>query len=134
MKTLIITIISALALAAQTPTASIVITVVEVVGGKAVTSESQVAGAAAQAGLESLRAWMATQQNCTQAPTPVCTPKFSDPAAVLKQHGITLLEQIAPMFPSSATVADVAAIKSLEDALAAKRKAIFDAARAEKSK
>jgi hypothetical protein len=47
-------------------------------------------------------------------------------------HLISLLEQVVGAFPSSATAADVAEIQAKQAALAAKRKAMFDAARAEK--
>lgn len=100
--------------------------IIEVTNADGTVSRAKITGAPAAAGLESLNAWLATQQNEDK------TPKFANAADLTKQHLIALLEQLVAAFPSSATAADVAEIKAKEAALAAKRKALFDAARAEK--
>ena len=119
MKTIIL-ILAAAALAAQPKI------VIEVTDAQGTVHRAKITGAPAAAGLESLNAWIATQKNEDQS------PKYANAAEVTKMHLISLLEQVVGAFPSSATAADVAEIQAKQAALAAKRKAMFDAARAEK--
>lgn len=100
--------------------------VIEVTQADGTVNRAKITGTPAAAGLESLNAWLATQKNDDH------TPKYANAAELTKHHLIALLEQLVAAFPSSATAADVAEIKAKEAALAAKRKALFDAARAEK--
>lgn len=100
--------------------------VIEVTNADGSISQAKITGAPAAAGLESLNAWLATQKNDNG------TAKYANAAELTKHHLIALLEQLVAAFPSSATAADVAEIKAKEAALAAKRKALFDAARAER--
>jgi len=122
-------LISALALAAQTPKASIVIRVTDDAGN---LTTAKITGTAASAGLDSLTQWMATQTTCTTANPPVCTPKYENAAELTKAHLISLLESIVSQYPSAATQADVAELVARKAALEAKRKQLFDAARSEK--
>jgi hypothetical protein len=128
MKTLIILTLSALALAAQTPKESIVIRVTDSAG---VLTTAKITGAPAAAGLDTLTQFLATQVDCAGTPQ-VCTPRYTDAADLVKKHLVKLLEEIAPKFPSAQTKADVDDIDAKIAALAAKRKALFDAARSEK--
>lgn len=121
-------LIFALALAAQ-PKAKIVINVTDDAGN---VVSAKITGAAASAGLDSLTQWMATQTTCDTATPPACTPKYANAAELTKAHLISLLESIVSQFPSAATTADVAELVAKKAALEAKRKALFDAARAEK--
>lgn len=100
--------------------------VIEVTDAQGTLHRARITGTPAAAGLESLNAWLATQKNEDQS------PKYANAAELTKFHLIALLEQLVAAFPSSATAADVAEIKAKEAALAAKRRALFDAARAEK--
>jgi hypothetical protein len=127
MKLTLILTITALALAAQ-PKASIVIRVVDDAG---VLTTAKITGVPASAGLDTLAQFIATQQDCTGQPQ-VCTPKYADGADFVKKLLLSTVEQIAPKFPSAATKADVDEITAKIAALEAKRKQLFDAARAEK--
>ena len=128
MKTLILLTLSALALAAQGPKESIVIRVTDSAG---VLTTAKITGVPAAAGLDTLTQFLATQVDCTGQPQ-VCTPRYEGPADLVKKKLIAFLEEIAPKFPSAATVADVAEIDAKIEALRLKRKALFDAARGEK--
>lgn len=129
--------------------ASIVFRVTEVDGTVHV---AKISGQPAAAGLEILKAWMATQQVCTPVPavpevrneqgevttpgvpaTQNCVPKYANPAEVPKANTIAILEQLIDNgFTSSATKADSDEISAKVAALKAKRKALLDAAKAEK--
>lgn len=122
-------ILSALALSAQTPKAKIVINVTDDSGQQV---SAKITGTPASAGLDTLKQWLATQTVCDNATPAVCTPKYADAADFTKLLLIGTLEQLAPKYPSAQTLADVAEIDSKIAALAAKRKALFDAARGEK--
>lgn len=146
MKTILSLILTAAALCAQ---ASIVIRVTEVDGTLHV---AKITGQPAAAGLEILKAWMATQQVCTPVPavqevrdvdgnvtTPGvpasqnCVPKYANPAEVPKASTIAILEQLIDRgYTSSATKADTDEIAAKTAALKAKRKALLDAAKGEK--
>ena len=131
MKTIITLLFLALSLTAtaQTPKASIVIRVTDDAGN---LTTAKITGNAASAGLDSLTQWMATQTTCDSATPPVCTPKYANAAELTKAHLISLLESIVSQYPSSATQAEVAELVAKKAALDAKRKALFEAARAEK--
>lgn len=128
MKLITLLILSALALAAQTPKESIVIRVTDSDG---VLTTAKITGVPAAAGLDTLTQFLATQVDCTGTPQ-VCTPRYENAADLVKKHLIRLLEEIALKFPSAATKADVDEIDAKIAALAAKRKQLFDAARGEK--
>lgn len=128
MKLILLTL-TALALAAQTPKASIVIRVTDDAGTLYV---AKITGAPASAGLEVLSKWMATQTACDAAKPPVCSPKYPNAAEVVKSLTLDTTEKLAKQYPSSQTEADVAEITAKIAALEAKRKALFDAARSEK--
>ena len=128
MKTLILLTLSALALAAHTPKAKILITITDNAGN---SIGAKISGTPAAAGLDTLTQFLATQVDCTGTPQ-VCTPRYTDSADLVKKHLIRLLEELAPKFPSSQTKADVDEIDAKIAALAAKRKALFDAAKGEK--
>lgn len=121
-------IIVALCLQAQ-PKAKIVINVTDDAGN---VVSAKITGTAASAGLDTLTQWMATQTTCTTANPPVCTPKYENAAEVTKSHLISLLESIVGQFPSAATKAAVDDIEARKAALQTARKALFDAAKAEK--
>ena len=125
---LIILILSALSLAAQTTSASIVIRVTDDAG---VLTVAKITGVPASAGLDTLKQWMATQTTCDNATPQVCTPKYASVAAVVKALVIDTVEPLAPRFPSSATKSAEADIATRKAALDAARKALFDAAKAE---
>lgn len=127
MKLIILSLL-ALGLHAQ-PKAKIVINVTDDAGN---VTQAKVTGVAASAGLDSLGQWMVTQKVCTTANPPVCTPKFADTADFVKQLLLDTAAQIAPQFPSTATKALQADIDTKKAQLEAARKALFDAARAEK--
>ena len=131
-------IFAALSLAAYGQTkAGIVITVVDDAGASV---SAKITGVPASAGLESLTLWMATQKTCvpgtptpaTPSPAEVCTPKYGDAAQLVKAHVVSLLEGIAPQFPSAQTRAVVADIAARQAGLDKARKSLFDTARAEK--
>ena len=131
-------LIFAFSLAAFSQTkAGIAITVTDDAG---VAVSAKITGVPASAGLESLTLWMATQKTCvpgkptlaTPSPAEVCTPKFTDAAQLVKSHVVSLLEGIAPQFPSAQTRAVVADIAARQAALDKARKSLFDAARGEK--
>lgn len=124
MKTLILV---SLAVAAYGQ--SIVIRVTQADGTVEV---AKVSGIPAAAAIDTLQQFMATQKVCDTATPPVCTASYPTVADLLKSHSLALLAQLAPQFPSAATKADVAEIQSKVAALEAKRKALFDAAKAEK--
>jgi hypothetical protein len=124
---LIILFIFGLCLHGQTK-AQIVISITDD-SGKVTTAK--VTGTAASAGMDSLGQWMATQQNCTNATPPVCTPKFANAAEFVKTLLLDTAAQIAPKFPSAATKAIQAEIDKKQKELDAARKALFDAAKAE---
>ena len=128
MKLITLIILSALALAAQTPKESIVIRVTDSAG---VLTTAKITGVPAAAGLDTLTQFLATQVDCTGTPQ-VCTPRYENAADLVKKHLIRLLEEIAPKFPSAATKADADEIDAKIAALQAKRKQLFDAARGEK--
>lgn len=129
MKTLITLLFLALGLQAQTPKASIVIRVTDDAGTLYV---AKITGTPASAGLDTLKQWMATQTICDTANPPVCTPKFTDAADAAKEMIVGKMESLAPQFPSAQSKADVEEIDTKIAALQAKRKQLFDAARAEK--
>ena len=118
----------ALGLQAQTPNASIVIRVTDDAG---VLYTAKITGVPASAGLDTLKQWMATQTTCDTANPPVCTPKYANAAQLVKTHVIALVEGLAPQYPSAATKAAEDDIATRKAALAAARKALFDAAKAE---
>lgn len=100
---------------------------------------ARITGAPAAQGMDVLRQWMAKQETCTTpepvngvAQQPVCTPRFANPAELIKSLVLDTAERLAPEYPSAALKADVDDIKARRAALEAKRKAAFDAARAEK--
>ena len=93
---------------------------------------ARITGAPAAAGMDVLRQWLQTQQTCTTDPTPVCTPKYSNPAEFIKNLVLDTAEQFAPQYPSAALKPDVDDLKARQAALEARRKAAFAAARAEK--
>jgi hypothetical protein len=93
---------------------------------------ARITGAPAAAGMDVLRQWLATQQTCTTDPTPVCTPRFSNPAEFVKALVLDTAEKLAPQYPSEALKAEVDDLRARAAALEAKRKAAFEAARAEK--
>lgn len=114
-------------------------------------SVARVSGQAAIQGLDILKQWMATQQICTpvaEVPaerdgdgnvtkpgTPAgqnCAPKFANPAELVKSLTLDTAQQLAPQYPSAALKADVEEAKAKAAIVEAKRKALFDAARAEK--
>ena len=143
MKTLLFLTFAGLGLAQN----SMVITVVK----DGVESVSKVSGPAAAAGIEVLEKYMATQKVCVVTPgkpaefdtqnnllTPgvarseECTAKFADVSQFAKEIVLAKTEELAPQFPSAALAADVAEVKAAQDVVDSKRKALFDAARAEK--
>jgi len=143
MKTLLFLTFAGLGLAQN----SIVINVVK----DGVKTSSKVSGPAAAAGIEVLEKYMATQKVCVVTPgkpaefdtvnnllTPgvarseSCTPKFADVSEFAKEILLDKTEQLAAQFPSAALAADVAQVKAAQEAVDSKRKALFDAARAEK--
>jgi hypothetical protein len=116
-----------------------------------VESVAKVSGPAAAAGIEVIEKFMATQKVCVVTPgkpaefdtennllTPgvarseSCMPKFADVSAFAKEIVLAKTEELAPQFPSAALAADVAQAKAAQEAVDSKRKALFDAARAEK--
>lgn len=121
-----------------------------------VESVAKVSGPAAAAGIEVLEKWMATQTVCFVKPftpgTPAvivdavetvpavagipssqtCTQKYAHVADWAKEVILATTETLAPLYPSAALKADVDDVAARQAALEAKRKALFDAARAEK--
>lgn len=94
---------------------------------------AKVTGAPAAAGMDVIRQWLATQQTCTNEATPVCTPRFTNPAEFIKSLVLDTAEKIAEQgYVSAALKAEADDVKARAAALAAKRKAAFAAARAEK--
>lgn len=111
---------------------------------------AKVSGPAAAQGLEVLKQWLAKQTVCTQVAevpaiitnnivtTPAvpgyqdCKPKYLNVADFIKQLTLDVTERFAPEFPSSAIKPDVDEVKAKQAIVDAKRKALFDAARAEK--
>jgi len=143
MKTFLFLTFAGLGLAQN----SIVINVVK----EGVKTSSKVSGPAAAAGIEVLEKFMATQKVCVVTPgkpaefdtennliapgvarSVSCTPKFADVSEFVKEILIDKTEQLASQFPSAALAADVAQAKAAQDVVDFKRKALFDAARAEK--
>jgi len=143
MKTFLFLTFAGLGLAQN----SIVINVVK----EGVKTSSKVSGPAAAAGIEVLEKFMATQKVCVVTPgkpaefdtennliapgvarSVSCTPKFADVSEFVKEILIDKTEQLASQFPSAALAADVAQAKAAQDVVDSKRKALFDAARAEK--
>jgi len=96
-----------------------------------ILTTAKITGAPAAAGLDTLTQFLATQVDCAGTPQ-VCTARYEHAADLVKKHLIKLLEEIAPKFPSAQTKADVDEIDAKIAALAAKRRALFDAARSEK--
>jgi len=95
-------------------------------------SEARISGKPAAQGFDVLRQWLATQQNC---PTPdTCTPKYANGAEFVKELVLGSVESIARQgnFVSSELAAEAADIRARVAAFEAKRKAAFEAARAEK--
>ena len=111
---------------------------------------AKVTGAAASAGLDTIRQFMATQFTEVTTPgtpavldingnvvtpevPPVTTrvPKWANEAEFFKSNAIDVLEGLAPRFPSAATKADADEIDAKIAALQAKRAALFAAARGE---
>ena len=90
---------------------------------------AKISGIPASAGLDSLEQFLATQVDVVGE---VSVPRYTDVADLVKKHVIKLLQEIAPKFPSAQTKADVDEIEAKIAALEAKRKALFDAALAEK--
>lgn len=90
---------------------------------------AKISGIPASAGLDSLNQFIATQVDVVGE---VSVPRYTDAADLVKKHVIKLLREIAPKFPSAQTKADVDEIEAKITALDAKRKALFDAALAEK--
>jgi hypothetical protein len=104
-----------------------------------VATEAKISGAPAAAGIEVVEKWMVTQQVCTTAPPvdgvaqqPVCTPKYASVAETGKEFILGQVERLSEQFPSSALTADIDEAKAKAAIVAAKRKALFEAARAEK--
>lgn len=113
-------------------------------------SIAKVSGPAAVAGLDVLKQWMATQTICAPVPevpavitggkvtttavpaSQSCVPKYANPAELVKALTLNTAEQLAPQYPSAALMADVNEAKAKQAIVDAKRKAAFDAARAEK--
>jgi len=126
MKTLILLILSALALAAQTPKESIVIRVTDSAG---VLTTAKITGIPAAAGLDTLTQFLATQ---TDVVDNIVVPRYENVADLVKKLVVKFLREIAPKFPSSQTKADVDEIEAKIAALEAKRDALFAAALAEK--
>lgn len=112
---------------------------------------AKVTGAAASAGLDTVKQFMATQFTEVVTPgipavldvdgnvvtpevpsTTTRVPKWVDSAQFFKSNAIDVLERLAPQFPSAATKADAAEIDAKIAALQAKRAALFAAARGEK--
>ena len=104
---------------------------IEVTDDLGVKVTAKITGTPASAGLDSLTQFLATQFDMSGTP-PVSVPRYTDAADLVKKKLIALLQEIAPKFPSSQTIADVAEINAKQAALDAKRKALFDAALAEK--
>ena len=103
----------------------------EITDDLGVKTIAKISGAPATAGLDSLTQFLATQVDVVGNP-PVSVPRYTDAADLLKRHVIKLLQEIAPKFPSATTKADADEITAKIAALEAKRKALFDAALAEK--
>ncbi len=104
-----------------------------------VAQTATITGVPAAAGIEVVEKWMATQQTCTTAPPvegvaqePVCVPKFTSVAETGKEFIVGTVERLSESFPSSALVVDIDEAKAKAAIVSAKRKALFDAARAEK--
>lgn len=132
MKTLILFFFAICAFAQQPVSITIVVT-----DGQGRATTARVTGAAAEAGLDSLTQWMATQQNCRNTQRQngqqeTCTPKYDNAAEVIKATAIQLLESIVDKFPSAATKALADEIAAKQAQLANARKTLFDAAKAEK--
>lgn len=115
------------------------------------TYTAKVTGAAASAGLDTVKQFMATQfaevvtpgipavldvdGNIVTPEVPAITtrhPKWENPSEFFKSNAIDVLERLAPQFPSAATKADADEIDAKIAALQAKRAALFAAARSEK--
>lgn len=131
MKTISILILSALALAAQTPKESIIIRVTDKTG---TLTTAKITGIPASAGLEVINKHLLTQVDCAGTPQ-VCTPRYPDGAVQFIKNKLIIEpieKEYAPKYPSSQTEADVALIDAKIAELQAKRKALFDAARGEK--
>jgi len=141
---LLIPIIFALSLTAQ----RIEIKITDAAG---VVTNAKITGPKAGAYLESMTAWMATQQDCVQvpgttavldaqgnvtmpavAPSQACTPQYSSPAELIKSHVVTLAGQTEASHPSTGDKVDQDKIKADQVALENKRKARAEAALKEK--
>jgi len=105
------------------------------------TVEARITGKPAAQHFDILRQWMLTQTVCTTAPPvdgvaqePVCAPKFANGAEYVKELVLGSVESIAKQgnFVSAELAAEAADIRARVAALEAKKKAAFDAARAEK--
>jgi hypothetical protein len=105
------------------------------------TSEARISGKPAAQGFDVLRQWLQTQQTCTTPPPvdgvaqqPVCTPRFANGAEFVKSLVLDSVESIARQgnFVSAELAAEAADIRARVAAFEAKRKAAFEAARAEK--
>jgi hypothetical protein len=105
------------------------------------TVEARITGKPAAQGFDILRQWMLTQTVCTTASPvdgvaqePVCAPKFANGAEYVKELVLGSVESIAKQgnFVSAELAAEAADIRARVAALEAKKKAAFDAARAEK--
>lgn len=102
---------------------------IEVVLEDGTKQVAKISGIPATAGLDSLEQFLATQVDVVNE---VSVPRYDNVADLVKKHVIKLLREIAPKFPSTQTKADVDEIEAKIAALEAKRKALFDAALAEK--
>lgn len=100
---------------------SIVITVTKADG---IVHTSRIAGIPAQAGLEVLDKWFATQTNDDG------TPKYSHAADLVKQNLIDVMQRLVEAgYTSSQTEAEIKAIQTKLAEIQAKRAALFEAAR-----
>ena len=127
--TLLLLIFAAVALAQDKSALRIVVTMPD--GTK---HESAITGPPAAAGLQILQQSIAAEQACDldgDGNNVNCRAKFANPALYVRALVIEKAKELALLYPSSQLKPLVDDLKAREAAIAAARKALFDAAKAQ---